>query len=175
LRLGVPRVPFWQDLDPEVLTVMERALRRLRAMGVVLVEVDIPEVATGQTTNFIIRGVESKLDIPAYLAAEGTGFTFECARDGGHRAAHPGREQRPERVRRLMIGAASAADSKRRLLPSPLTIGIRTFPVQQIACKRFFDAAWVNCSSRSGNRSLPERNLLAARASPGRREPHRLA
>ena len=57
----------------------------------------------------------------------------------------------------------------------PTYDGIRTFPVQQIACKRFFDAAWVNCSSRSGNRSLPERNLLAARASPGRREPHRLA
>ena len=77
LRLGVPRVPFWQDLDPEVVTVMERALRRLRAMGVVLVEVDIPEAATGQVTNLFIRLFEAKLDIPAYLAAEGTGFTFD--------------------------------------------------------------------------------------------------
>jgi Asp-tRNA(Asn)/Glu-tRNA(Gln) amidotransferase A subunit family amidase len=77
LRLGVPRNPFWQDLDPEVAAVMERALRRLRALGVVLVEVDIPEVATGQITNLIIRTFEANVDIPAYLAAEGTGFTFD--------------------------------------------------------------------------------------------------
>ena len=43
----------------------------------VLVEADIPEVATGQAINFIIRPFEANVDIPAYLAAEGTGFTFD--------------------------------------------------------------------------------------------------
>ena len=69
--------PFWQDLDPEVAAVMEEALHRLRALGVVLVEVDIPEAATGQATNLLIRLFEPNVDIPAYLAAEGTGFTFD--------------------------------------------------------------------------------------------------
>ena len=77
LRLGVPRNPFWQDLDPELAAVMERALRRLRAAGVVLVEVDIPDVVTGQATNLLIRAFEANVDIPDYLAAEGTGFTFD--------------------------------------------------------------------------------------------------
>ena len=56
---------------------MERALRRLRAAGVVLVEVDIPDVVTGQATNLLIRLFEANVDIPDYLAAEGTGFTFD--------------------------------------------------------------------------------------------------
>src|SRR4029077_6470659 len=68
---------FWQDLDPELAAVMERALRRLRAAGVVLDEVDIPDVVTGGGTNLVIRLFESNVDISAYLAAEGTGFTFD--------------------------------------------------------------------------------------------------
>src|SRR5437016_4353859 len=78
LRLGVPRNPFWQDLDPEVAAVMEDALHRLRALGVVLVEVDVPGVVTlDQQAGFPIALFEANLDIPAYLAAEGNGITFD--------------------------------------------------------------------------------------------------
>jgi len=78
LRLGVPRNPFWQDLDPELAAVMEDALRRLRALGVVLVEADIPAAATlDQQAGFPIALFEANLDIPAYLAAEGNGITFD--------------------------------------------------------------------------------------------------
>jgi len=78
LRLGVPRDPFWQDLDPELAAVMEDALHRLRALGVVLVEVDIPGVvALDQQAGFPIALYEANLDIPAYLAAEHNGITFD--------------------------------------------------------------------------------------------------
>src|SRR5712664_4003096 len=78
LRLGVPRNPFWQDLDPELAAVMEDALRRLRALGVVLVEVDVPGVTTlDQQAGFPIALYEANIDIPAYLAAEGNGITFD--------------------------------------------------------------------------------------------------
>jgi Asp-tRNA(Asn)/Glu-tRNA(Gln) amidotransferase A subunit family amidase len=78
LRLGVPRDPFWQDLDPALAAVMEDALHRLHALGVVLVEVDIPGVvALDQQAGFPIALYEANIDIPAYLAAEGNGITFD--------------------------------------------------------------------------------------------------
>src|SRR5947209_9525104 len=43
LRLGVPRNPFWQDLDPEVAAVMEDALHRLRALALCSVKAEVPE------------------------------------------------------------------------------------------------------------------------------------
>ncbi|PYM84429.1 MAG: indoleacetamide hydrolase [Candidatus Rokuibacteriota bacterium] len=78
LRLGVPRDPFWQDLDPELAAVMDDALHRLRALGVVLVEVDVPGITTlDQQAGFPIALYEANIDIPAYLAAEGNGITFD--------------------------------------------------------------------------------------------------
>src|SRR5437870_6246785 len=54
------------------------ALHRLRALGVVLVEVDVPGVVTlDQQAGFPIALFEANLDIPAYLAAEGNGITFD--------------------------------------------------------------------------------------------------
>ena len=78
LRLGIPRNPFWQGLDPELAAVMEDALHRLRALGVVLVEADIPAAATlDQQAGFPIALFEANIDIPAYLTAEGNGITFD--------------------------------------------------------------------------------------------------
>src|SRR2546422_6837164 len=78
LRPGGRRNPFWQDLGREVAAGMEAALPRLRALGVVLVEVDVPGVVTlDQQAGFPIALFEANLDIPAYLAAEGNGITFD--------------------------------------------------------------------------------------------------
>jgi mandelamide amidase len=44
LRLGVPHAYFYEDLQPELATVIEAALRALRDAGVVLVEADVPDV-----------------------------------------------------------------------------------------------------------------------------------
>src|SRR2546425_1137226 len=78
LRLGIPRNPFWQGLDPELAAVIEDALHRLRALGVVLVEADIPAAATlDQQAGFPIALFQATTDIPAYLTAEGNGITFD--------------------------------------------------------------------------------------------------
>ena len=43
LRLGLPGY-FWQDLDPQVEATMQAALARLRAAGVPLIPLDMPDV-----------------------------------------------------------------------------------------------------------------------------------
>jgi indoleacetamide hydrolase len=43
-RIGVPRLAYWEDLDPEVERVSQAALTRLREQGAVLVEIDLREV-----------------------------------------------------------------------------------------------------------------------------------
>jgi mandelamide amidase len=45
LRLGLPRTPYFEDLDPALAAVVEGALARLAAAGAVLVDVDMTEVA----------------------------------------------------------------------------------------------------------------------------------
>ncbi len=44
-RIGVPRAFFWEDLEPEVAQVCERALQKLRAAGATLVEVNLGQWA----------------------------------------------------------------------------------------------------------------------------------
>lgn len=42
LRIGVPRLPFWRDLEPELEHVAKRALAELRKAGVELVDIELP-------------------------------------------------------------------------------------------------------------------------------------
>jgi len=44
LRLGIPRLPFWQDLDSGVQALAEQTLERLTQAGITLVEFDLPDV-----------------------------------------------------------------------------------------------------------------------------------
>jgi mandelamide amidase len=45
VRLGLPRTPYFADLDPALAAVVEAALERLAAAGAVLVDVDLTDVA----------------------------------------------------------------------------------------------------------------------------------
>lgn len=44
VRIGVPKLAYWDDLDPEVGRVAQAALTRLRAEGAALVEIDLRAV-----------------------------------------------------------------------------------------------------------------------------------
>jgi Asp-tRNA(Asn)/Glu-tRNA(Gln) amidotransferase A subunit family amidase len=77
LRLGVPRNPFWQDLDPAVAAVAEAALARIRDLGVVLIEADFPQAANSVYRTFPIALFELNTDLPAYLLNDNTGVTFD--------------------------------------------------------------------------------------------------
>src|SRR5207302_5471758 len=65
LRLGVARRSFFADLDPELEQVVDEALRRLQDSGVVLVEVDIPNLeALNAGVGFPVALFEARTDVP---------------------------------------------------------------------------------------------------------------
>lgn len=77
LRIGVP-ASLWAGLDAQVAAVMAAARDKLRAAGVVFVDVDIPTLAeVNAKVSFQLALHEPIADIPAYLAATGaTGISL---------------------------------------------------------------------------------------------------
>jgi Asp-tRNA(Asn)/Glu-tRNA(Gln) amidotransferase A subunit family amidase len=97
VRIGVPRSPFWEELDMEVARVAEDALLRLRAAGATLVDIDASvyyplgsEVYATLVNHGLkedlgpyLEMIESKLgidDIVAAIASKDTRAMFERAR-----------------------------------------------------------------------------------------------
>jgi Asp-tRNA(Asn)/Glu-tRNA(Gln) amidotransferase A subunit family amidase len=77
-RLGVPRSHFWEGLDGELETVVQRILEILHASGVVLVDVDIREIAElDQQHGLPIALFETLLDVPSYLIAGDSGVSYD--------------------------------------------------------------------------------------------------
>jgi Asp-tRNA(Asn)/Glu-tRNA(Gln) amidotransferase A subunit family amidase len=77
LRLGVPRGYFWDALDAELADILEAALARLRAAGVVVVEGDLAGVVElDAAAGFAIALYELVPDIERYLAEQQTGLDF---------------------------------------------------------------------------------------------------
>ncbi len=68
IRIGVPRAPFWNDLEAEVALHLESALQTLREAGVVLVEKDAPGLfKASSAAGFAIVRYEVRADLSAYL------------------------------------------------------------------------------------------------------------
>ncbi|MGJ4931597.1 indoleacetamide hydrolase [Bradyrhizobium sp. HKCCYLS2038] len=77
LRLGVPRSFFWDDLEQETAGICNAALDSLRAAGVTLVEVDLPDIASiNQAVSFTVALYEVKRDLDRYLLGEGLAKRF---------------------------------------------------------------------------------------------------
>lgn len=77
LRLGLPRSPFWDDLDSGVREVAESALTRLREAGAELVEMDLPGIAQASSeAGFPIALFEFVRDMRHYLASRERGVTL---------------------------------------------------------------------------------------------------
>ena len=69
LRLGVPRIDFYQGADTEVLDAMEALLAQLSRAGVTLVEGDVAGMsALNAQVGFPVALYELTVDLPAYLA-----------------------------------------------------------------------------------------------------------
>jgi mandelamide amidase len=78
LRLGVPRAPCWDDLDPGVAVLADAALTALRDAGVDLVEMSLPGVAeTSGEAGFPIALYEFVRDMRHYLEVRQRGITLE--------------------------------------------------------------------------------------------------
>jgi mandelamide amidase len=86
IRLGIPRVPFYEDLDPELATVIMAALAQLEAAGCILVPADLPDLASLSRAAGAISYYEQSRDLDAYLAAAGSVLS---TRDVAARIASP--------------------------------------------------------------------------------------
>jgi mandelamide amidase len=77
VRLGLPRSPFWEQVEPDVLAVAEAALERLRSAGAQIVEVAMPGVhdLNGQA-GFPIALYEFVRDMGHYLRDAERGVDF---------------------------------------------------------------------------------------------------
>ena len=77
LRLGVARTPFFGDLDAALAAVIENELKRLRDLGVVLIEFDAPEIAElDHAAAFPITLYETVTTLTAYLESSGLDLGF---------------------------------------------------------------------------------------------------
>lgn len=77
LRLGVPGGRFWQDLDSGVSAVTQAALDLLRRAGVVLVDVDLPELdGHNEAAGFPIALHEFIPDMSRYLESSASGVSL---------------------------------------------------------------------------------------------------
>jgi mandelamide amidase len=78
VKLGVNRAYFFKDLDDDTRTVTEAAMAKLRAAGVTIVEVDMPELQKlNDAASFPVALYEAYDDLKAYLAKYQTGKTVE--------------------------------------------------------------------------------------------------
>jgi len=87
IRLGVPRLPYYSNLDREVARIMDGTLSTLRTAGVQLVEIDMPDlIETASKVSFAVALYEGNVDLAAYLAKYNTGLTV---RDVANQIASP--------------------------------------------------------------------------------------
>src|SRR6266403_1616924 len=78
VRLGVYRAYFFADLDADTKANVEAALEKLKAAGVTIVEVDMPDLkALNDRVSFPVALYEAYDDLKAYLAKYRTGKTVE--------------------------------------------------------------------------------------------------
>ena len=87
LRIGLPRRPFWENLDPDLERICEHVLQRLTAAGAVLVDIDMSEAAAlDGEAGFPIALHEVVTDLGRYLADHGLAHDFAAI---AARAASP--------------------------------------------------------------------------------------
>ena len=79
LRIGLPGDFFFADLDSRVAAVIDTELRRLRDLGVVMVEAGPPDIlwAIAETTD-AIKDWEMPRDVARYLAEVGMDLSIEA-------------------------------------------------------------------------------------------------
>ncbi|MFI8829029.1 indoleacetamide hydrolase [Streptomyces sp. NPDC053431] len=79
IRIGVPRFPFYQNLDPATEQLVRHRLRQLQKAGMTLVEADMPPRAVELTAlaGFPIVFYETPVSLKRYMHASGFPGSFE--------------------------------------------------------------------------------------------------
>jgi Asp-tRNA(Asn)/Glu-tRNA(Gln) amidotransferase A subunit family amidase len=81
IRLGVPRGFLWAGLEPQVAQAAEQALRKLRAAGITLIEVDMAEIGHVEEASQTIASFELPMDMAGYLWQSKSDRSFWSVRD----------------------------------------------------------------------------------------------
>ena len=69
VRLGIPKKLYWEKLESHVEAACSDALKKLSALGITLVELDLPDIEVlNQAVSQIVARYEPRVDIPAYLS-----------------------------------------------------------------------------------------------------------
>ncbi|MBW1860889.1 MAG: indoleacetamide hydrolase [Deltaproteobacteria bacterium] len=77
MRIGVPRLPFYENIHPAVSDAIEAVLGRLTDYGIELIEADLPNVfALNDLAGFPIALYESVADLNLYLAEHRSTLDF---------------------------------------------------------------------------------------------------
>lgn len=78
IRIGVPRLPFWRDLEPELEQVAKHALEDLRKAGVELVDIELRTLSDlNASVSFPVVLYEFVRDMREYLKVRERGVTLE--------------------------------------------------------------------------------------------------
>lgn len=78
LRLGVPNDYFWENLDPDMSEAANSALENLKAKGVQLVPVQLPDIGKlDEEVSFIVVLHEFVRDMTGYLQQKREGIDFK--------------------------------------------------------------------------------------------------
>jgi aspartyl-tRNA(Asn)/glutamyl-tRNA(Gln) amidotransferase subunit A len=75
LRLGVPREFFGAGLEPEMKTIIERAIRNTEALGCELAEVSLPHTEYAIADYYIIAPAEASSNLARY---DGVRYGYRC-------------------------------------------------------------------------------------------------
>ncbi len=78
LRLGLPKSYFWSNLDSEVESLLEQAVKKFKHAGCVFVEVQLPGLPELLKQVAPILAFEAVADLRGYLSRTGSGITFEA-------------------------------------------------------------------------------------------------
>ncbi len=110
VRIGVPRGPYWEEIDAEVLRVAEDALIHLRAAGATLVDVDAGSyysLASEVYGTLCMQGI--KEDLEQYLQLIGSSLRSDDVVD---RIASRDTKTLFERARNSTFSAAQLAEAR---------------------------------------------------------------
>ena len=79
-RIGVPRAYFWDTLDPDVATIMETTLDKLRGAGAIVVDVDFDALTKAAlAVRLALRREDFRTDLADFLAREYPVMTMKDA------------------------------------------------------------------------------------------------
>lgn len=81
VRIGVPRGFYWDDLDPDVLSVSETALGKLADAGATLIDVNLRAWAgVANTIFFVVANMNNLQDVANFLAINVPNVTLDQLR-----------------------------------------------------------------------------------------------